>query len=394
MNKYYVDLHVHIGRSSQGIEIKKATSNNLTIENIAKEAIRKGIDILGVVDCISPYVIKDIEALIASGDLKEKPEGGMEYKGKQTLILGAEIETHEIKGGSAHSLCFFSTFNQVKAFSKKMRPHIKNIELFSAMSRLTAQELFNIVDELGGTFIPAHVFTPHKSFYGNCSTSLHNIFDSESFDKIPCVELGLSSDTSMASMLSELDSKAFITNSDAHSLPKMGREYNIFLLEAPTYNELIKAFKGEAGRSIESNYGLNPKLGKYHRSFCLICEKILTGNPPVLKCDESSKHRVIVGVRDRLEIIKDRELPQIEGRPPYFYNIPLEYLPKVGPKTIDKLIEHFGTEMNVIHEASFDELAKVVSNEIATNIILAREGKLAIEAGGGGVYGRVRNDTK
>ena len=389
MNKYFVDLHVHIGRSSGGVEIKKATSNNLTIENIAKEAIRKGIDILGVVDSITPYVIDDIEVLLASGDLVEKKDGGMEYKGRQTLILGEEVETHELKGGSAHSLCFFPTFDQIKAFQREMRPHVKNMEAFSSMSRLTAQELFDIVDGLGGTFIPAHVFTPHKSYYGSCSTSFHNIFNNESFAKIPSIELGLSSDTEMASMISELDSKTFLTNSDAHSLQKMGREYNKIVLEAPSFNELLKALRNEDGRHIEANYGLNPKLGKYHRSFCLKCEKVLLGDPPVLKCDLFPKHRVVVGVLDRLEKIRDREKPQTPGRPPYYYNIPLEFLPKVGPKTIDRLIEHFGSEMKVVHDAQYDELVRVVPSDIAKSIISAREGRLSIEAGGGGVYGKV-----
>lgn len=389
MNSYYVDLHVHIGRSSHGIEIKKATSNNLTFENIAKEAIRKGIDLLGLVDCMSPFVIDDIERLLDAGDIVELEAGGMQYRGKQTLILGEEMETHELKGGSAHSLCFFPKLTQIKAFLKEMRPHIKNVEAFSSMSRLTAQELFDIVDGLGGTFIPAHIFTPHKSYYGSCSTSFYNILNADSFSKIPAVELGLSSDTEMAGLISELDGKAFLTDSDAHSLQKMGREYNKMLMKSPDFNELLKALKGEEGRHIEANYGLNPKLGKYHRSFCLKCEKVLEGTPPVLKCSVSPKHRIVAGVRDRLELLRDREISRTEGRPPYFYNIPLEFLPKVGPKTIERLIKHFGTEMNVVHEASYNELAQVVSEDIAANIILAREGKLGIEAGGGGIYGKL-----
>jgi len=72
-----------------------------------------------------------------------------------------------------------------------------------------------------------------------------------------------------------------------------------------------------------------------------------------------------------------------------FLSVPLEFLPKVGPKTIDKLIEFFGSEMRVLHYASYEELTKVVSEDIAKNIVLSREGKLSIEAGGGGVYGKI-----
>jgi uncharacterized protein (TIGR00375 family) len=389
LNKYYVDLHVHIGRSSKGREIKKATANNLTFENIAYESLKKGIEIIGVVDCISPYVLEDIDELVERGELLEKNKGGMDYRGRQTLILGAEIETHEKHGCSSHSLCFFPTLKQTKEFSNEMSRHMKNIRFCSTHCRLTGQELFNIVEDFGGIYIPAHAFTPHKSFYGNCCDSLHEIFNEASLKKIPAIELGLSADSMMASQLSELDGKAFISNSDAHSLMKMGREYNIFEMETPDFNELIMALKGQDRRKVKANYGLDPKLGKYHRSYCEICDTVIEGEPPVTKCPVSDKHHVVVGVKDRLEMIKDREKPEMEGRAPYNYQIPLEFLPKVGPKTIDKLVTNFGSEMNILHNVSYEELSKVVKEDIAKNIVLGREGKLGIEVGGGGVYGRI-----
>jgi uncharacterized protein (TIGR00375 family) len=257
------------------------------------------------------------------------------------------------------------------------------------MSRLTGQELFDLVDSHGGILIPAHVFTPHKSFYGNCCDSLLEVFRRDSFDKIPAIELGLSADSMMASQLSELDGKAFISNSDAHSLIKMGREYNIFKMADSSYNEVIKALIGIDGRGIQANYGLDPKLGKYHRTYCLVCDRVIEGLPPIRKCPVSDRHRVVVGVKDRLDIIKDRNEPKMEWRAPYKYQIPLEFLPGIGPKTIDKLINHFGSEMKIIHEADFSELAKVVKEETAEKIIRSRQGKLSIEAGGGGVYGKI-----
>src|SRR3989339_2245355 len=108
MKQFFVDLHVHIGRSFSGLEIKKATANNLTFENVAYESyFRKGIEIIGAVDCISPFVLEDIDKLINDGRLIEKKHGGLQYLKEQVLIVGAEIETHEKKGGSSHSLCFF-----------------------------------------------------------------------------------------------------------------------------------------------------------------------------------------------------------------------------------------------------------------------------------------------
>jgi len=88
----------------------------------------------------------------------------------------------------------------------------------------------------------------------------------------------------MASQLGELDEKAFLSNSDAHSLSKMGREYNIFEMEEANYEEILKAFKGIDGRKIKANFGLDPKLGKYHRTYCLVCDSVIKEDPPVLKC--------------------------------------------------------------------------------------------------------------
>lgn len=390
MKDYYVDLHVHIGRSSEGREVKKATAKNLTFENIAYESFyRKGIDVIGVVDCASPYIIEDIERLLEKGEIRELKGGGMDYKGGQTLILGAEIETHEAKGCSAHSLCFFPTLSRIKDFSAEISKHVRDIRRNSFMTSLCGQELFDIVDGLDGIYIAAHVFSPHKSFYGNCCDSLHEVFNDSSFEKMPAVELGLSADGMMASQLSELDGKSFLSNSDAHSLIKMGREYNIFEMEAANFSEIVKAMSNTENRRVKSNYGLDPKLGKYHRSFCNTCNSVIYGEPPILRCPVSERHSVVVGVRDRIEVIKDREQPLMAGKPFYNYQVPLEFLPKVGPKTIDKLIKHFGNEMNIIHEASFDELKSVVAEDMARNIILAREGKIGIEAGGGGIYGKI-----
>lgn len=390
MQKYFADIHVHIGRSSGGYEIKRATADNLTFENIAYESrYRKGINVIGVVDCISPWVIQDIENLMMKGDIIECKKGGMEYKKELNIILGAEIETREEIRCNAHSLVFFPYLEQIKQFSRELQKYIKNIYTCCSQAHITGQGLFNIVDSMGGVYIPAHVFTPYKSFYGNCCTSLYDIFDSQSFEKIPSIELGLSADTFMASQLSELDCKSFTSNSDAHSLGKMGREYNVFMMDELNFDEWIMALRGQNGRGIIANYGLNPKLGKYHRSYCLVCDRRIDGDPPQFECPVNPDHKVLVGVLDRLEIIRDRKEPSSNIRPPYHYQIPLEFLPKVGPKTIGKLIEAFGNEMNILHKVSEEEISRVVNEDIAHNIILAREGRLNIQEGGGGIYGKI-----
>ena len=395
MYEIFADLHVHIGRSENNKPIKITAAKSLNFANIAKEcAGRKGINVVGIIDCASPYVIEDIENFLKQGDAYEIPDGGgIIYKDKVCIILGSEIETSEIndegKTGSAHNLCYFPYLKDIKAFSNEMSHHIKNITLSSQRADISAYDLVDIVEKYNGILIPAHAFTPHKSFYGNCTDRLEKIFK-EKFNKIFAIELGLSSDTYLADQISELETRTFLTNSDAHSLPKIAREYNKILVQNISFKEILKALKNEDGRKILANYGLDPKLGKYHRTYCEKCGKPIPGKAPVTHCPDCDSSNITMGVYDRIEIIKDKEKTKSpENRPPYVYQIPLTFVPGLGGKTIDKLLENFETEMNILHKLSKDDIEAVVGEKAATNIINAREGNVNIQSGGGGVYGKI-----
>ena len=394
MYEIFADLHIHIGRSENNKPIKITAARSLNFANIAKEcADRKGINIAGIIDSASPYVIEDIENFLKTGEAYEIKDGGIIYKDKVCIILGSEIETSE-KGlnghtGSAHNLCYFPYLSDIKGFSNEMSHHIKNITLSSQRADISAYELIDIVEKYNGILIPAHCFTPHKSFYGNCTDRLEKIFK-EKYSKVPAIELGLSADTNLADHISELENKTFLTNSDAHSLPKIAREYNKILVEDISFKEFLKALKNEDGRKIITNYGLDPKLGKYHRTYCEICQKNIPGEAPVIKCDTCDSRNITMGVYDRIQVIKDKETSKSPAnRPEYVYQIPLSFIPGLGNKTIEKLISHFGTEMNILHKLSFDDLEAVVGEKNARNIINAREGKMHIQAGGGGIYGKI-----
>lgn len=397
MYEIFADMHVHIGRSKSNKPIKITAARSLNFENIAKECVeRKGIQVVGIIDCASPYVIEDIEEFLQTGEAYEIEDGGIIYKDKVCIILGSEIETSEVneqgKTGSAHNLCYFPTLKDVKAFSKEMSEHIRNMTLSSQRADISAYQLIDIVEKYNGILVPAHAFTPHKSFYGNCTDRLEKIFK-EKYDHIPAIELGLSSDTFLADEISELETKTFLTNSDAHSLPKIAREYNKILVENISFKEFVKALKNEDGRKIVSNYGLDPKLGKYHRTYCEKCEKNIEGEAPVINCPDCDSKNITMGVFDRIEIIKDKEETKSpEIRPPYVYQVPLTFIPGLGGKTIDKLLNHFENEMNILHKLSEDDIEAIVGKKIAHNIILAREGKIGIQAGGGGVYGKITTD--
>ena len=394
MNEIFADLHVHIGRSENGKPIKITAARSLNFANIAKECVdRKGISVVGIIDCASPYVIEDIENFVATGEAYEIADGGIIYKDKVCIILGSEIETSEIndqgKTGSAHNLCYFPSLKDIKAFSKEMSTHIKNITLSSQRANISAYELIDIVEKYNGVLIPAHAFTPHKSFYGNCTDRLSKIFK-EKFERVPAIELGLSSDTFLADTISELETKTFLTNSDAHSLPKIAREYNKILVNDISFKELMMAIKNEGGRKIIANYGLDPKLGKYHRTYCEKCDKRIEGEAPVLHCPDCDSSNITMGVFDRIEVIKDKkETKSPDFRPPYIYQIPLTFIPGVGPKVIEKLLGNFETEMNVLHKMSRDDIEGVVGAKVANAISNACSGNVNIQAGGGGVYGKI-----
>ena len=88
---------------------------------------------------------------------------------KDVKILGG-------KTGTAHNLCYFPKLSDIKAFTEEMSHHIKNITLSTQRSDISAYNLIDIVEKYNGILIPAHCFTPHKSFYGNCTNRLERIF--------------------------------------------------------------------------------------------------------------------------------------------------------------------------------------------------------------------------
>lgn len=386
MKELYADLHIHVGRTKSGRAVKITGSNDLTLQNILETATaKKGLDIIGVIDCHSPEVIQEIEQLIQDGVAKELQKGGIHFK-NTTLILGAEIEIYdEHCKGPIHVLCYMPTLENMKVFSSWMQSQMKNIHLSSQRIYCDGRTLQQKVHQLGGLFIPAHVFTPFKSLFGKgVKSSLSEVFDPALIDAI---ELGLSSDTNMVKGISELFPYSFVTNSDAHSLSKLAREYQKIHVAEPNFEELKKALHQKDGRSILANYGLNPLLGKYYETVCANCgDQIIEGNQ--IRCPSCGKQHFIKGVAKRIGELSDSTLPKIE-RPPYIHQVPLDFIPGIGPKTIEKLLHAFGTEMDVLHKVSLAELKEILPEKLANRIELARKGGSPITAGGGGVYGKI-----
>lgn len=367
----FADLHIHIGSTQTGRPVKISASRQMTIKSILHEAShRKGLGMIGVIDCHVPEVIMELKELIASGEAEELSGGGLKYH-STTLILGTEMEIlDDTCQGPIHVLCYFPNLKTMERFSAWMARYQRNINLSSQRSYVKAKQLQREVKALDGLFVPAHIFTPYKSVYGKgVKHCMSEVFD---LDKVDAVELGLSSDTKMAIQLPELNRFTFLTNSDAHSLTKIGREYQRLNISHCDFKHLQVGLHNHTAVSV--NYGLDPKLGKYHAEVSARIKQLATHQSQLLK--------------DRPPLAPEREKISVE-RPPYVHQVPLEFIPGIGAKRIDMLIEAFGSEMNVVHNATKEELEAFIPEEAAAMIVKARANKLNFIAGGSGRYGKV-----
>lgn len=390
LRRVFADLHVHIGSSESGDAVKISASRNLTFRSIAQEASeRKGIELVGVIDCHSPPVQEDIARCLDSGEMEELEGGGIRYR-RTVILLGCELEIREPGGGPFHLLAFLPSFRAMKEWTEWLRPRTANVRLSSQRVRASAREVQAELIARGGKLVPAHVFTPHRGLLGCAADRLGARLDPAG---IAAVELGLSADSDMAGRLSELDRYAFLTNSDAHSPRMIGRECNELMLKEPSFAEWAMALSGEGGRRIAANIGLHPLLGKYHGTQCASCRRPLRKEEESADaCPGCGSKRLIRGVAGRIDRLADREAAvHPPHRPPYRRQVPLSFFPGLGPRMLDKLLDAFGTEMNILHLVPEHRLAAVAGEAIASRIVRARSGDIDLAPGAGGTYGKVRD---
>jgi len=385
MNSYFADLHIHIGRTWNGKAVKITGSKSLTFTNIIQHARTiKGLDIIGIIDCHSPEVIQEIEALMSEGEIIEAKRGGLLY-GDMLILMGSELEIYDDNcKGPIHILAFLPDLARLKEFSQWLSNHLKNIHLSSQRVYVTGLKLQKKVKELGGLFIPAHVFTPFKSLFGKgVEQSLTEVFDPDLIDGI---ELGLSANTQMADQIGELHRYSYVTNSDAHSLGKIAREYQQIKMKELSFTSFQEALYNQEGQYVEANYGLDPLLGKYHETVCANChEKVQLSDQA---CEACGHTKFIKGVATRIRELQTSKEGK-KGRPPYIHQVPLDFIPGLGPKLFQKLLDHFGTEMAILHHVPEEALYEVVPKRVAELIVSARNGDLHFHAGGGGRYGKI-----
>ncbi|MGM7701763.1 endonuclease Q family protein [Pseudalkalibacillus sp. Hm43] len=382
----FADLHIHLGSTWEGQPVKISASKNLTIPTIMDTAVhKKGIQMIGIIDCHVPAVIEQLQYMLDDGELLEHEEGGLIYD-SGCLILGSEIEIYDENcKGPIHVLVYLPYLDSMKHFSEWLSQRMTNPTLSSQRYYGSAIELQEKTHELGGLFVIAHAFTPFKSLYGKgVERNLSEVFDPA---KINAIELGLSADTEMADQLSELHSYPYLSNSDAHSLEKIGREYQQIQVDQLSFQELEWALKGQEGRKLLSNFGLHPKLGKYYQTRCSKCGAAIE-ELSMKRCPHCEKGRVVKGVSNRVAELADTSF-QLD-RPPFVHHVPLDFIPGLGPNTLRKLREKFGTDMEIIHFKDREALESILPTRLVEKIIQSRTGSVAVEAGGAGKYGKLR----
>ncbi len=400
--KYITDFHLHSKYS-------RATSRDMDLEHISQSAKTKGIDILGTGDFTHPEWFKNLKA-------KLKPENGL-FKLRNSnskFILTSEISSIYSKKGKTrkvHTLVFAPSFEVVEKINNSLGKIGNLLSDGRPILGIDAEELAKIVLNISKDclIIPAHVLTPWFGVFGSKSgfDSIHECFGDYSKD-IYGLETGLSADPPMLWRMADCRSRTLISNSDAHSPKKLGREATVFEGDRLSYNSIAGAIKGIKGKlKLLSTIEFYPQEGKYYYDGHRNCEVSLS--PP-----ESRKYNNVcpvcqkpltIGVLNRAEQLSDKP----EGfKPskivPFKSLIPLRELIaevlKIGSsskkveKEYDELIKKIGSEFKILLESSSSDLEEASSKEIAKAVISAREGRINIEPGFDGVFGKINVSGK
>ena len=375
------DFHVHSCFSM-------ASSKDMLIKNMAPKSKLKGLQLLGTGDAFHPGWLDIIEETTEySGD-------GIYTFDDMDFVLTTEVEGKN----RIHHVIIIPDMDIARELSQRLPSKNKSID-GRPKTRLDGAELFELVKEYDCLIGPAHAFTPWTGMYKSYD-SIYDCYEK----KVDFVELGLSADTFMADCVSELKDFPFLTNSDAHSPwpHRLGREFNQIELEDMSFSSIKKAFKH---KDIKANYGLIPNLGKYHMTACTKCYKLID---PLLAKENRMKctcgGTIKKGVDFRISEIADFNQPHHpDFRPKYVHLMPLAelistvYDKGVTTKTVQgkwqRLIDEFGTEIDVLINVSLDSIRRIDQN-IASVIESFRNNSIDVIPGGGGQYGKILFDNE
>jgi len=414
-----VDLHIHSHHS-------RATSKNSNIEGLYYWAKIKGINVLGTGDFTHPAWFAEMKEKLVMTDeglykLKDEITKEIDKTLPQSVrnnlirfVPTVEISNIYSKGGAVRKL-----HNVVVApnleIAAKINSKLDRIGNLKADGRpilgMDSKHLLQITldSHPDSLFFPAHIWTPWFAMFGSKSgfNSIKQAFE-DLAPEIKVIETGLSSDPYMNWRLDELQKVTVISNSDAHSPQKLGREANILACK-PIYKEIIKAIKTNNDDFI-GTIEFFPQEGKYHFDGHRLCN--ISFSP-----EETKKHKGICPVCHKpLTVGVDYRVGEIADHPESYkpakhkkveYIIPLvEIIAQMLGKNVQtkpvwaeykKIYETLGEEFSILRKISTDEIMKGGFVELARVITRMRRGDVYIEPGYDGVYGVIkffRNDIE
>lgn len=393
------DFHIHSKYS-------RATSPNMDLESLDNWAKIKGIKVMGTGDFTHPQWFKELREKLTEA------EPGL-YKVKKDdkgtrFILTVEISCIYSKGGRVRKIHII-IFAPSLSLAEKINAHLGWIGNLKSDGRpilgLDAKELAKIVLDVSPDclVVPAHAWTPWFAIFGSKSgfDSIEECFEGYS-RYIYAIETGLSSDPLMNWRLSALDNVTLISNSDSHSAQKIGREANVFDTEL-SYSGILEAIKTKDPKKFLYTVEFFPEEGKYHydgHRLCAISMKPSESKKSGNICPVCSKP-LTIGVLNRVEQLADRpEGFKPERAIPFKSLVPLAeiiadalgVLP--GARQVEEqynlLIDKFGSEFEILLNVSSQDLEQVSLPEIAEAVERVRGGKVVIDPGYDGVYGKVK----
>ncbi|OPY54245.1 MAG: hypothetical protein A4E51_00987 [Methanosaeta sp. PtaU1.Bin055] len=379
--KVSLDLHIHSRYSA-------ATSSNMDLATIGREAAKKGIGVVATGDCLHPRWLEEVRKL--------PEEGGLFWLGGTAFVLTVEVED----SSKVHHLIIVPDLSKASELAEAFscRERILEADGRPALP-MTPPEIADAALEADCLIGPSHAFTPWTGMYAHYP-SLAECYQDRS-SQIKYVELGLSADSDYADRISELRDRTFLSNSDAHSPwpDKLGREFNQMYMKYLSFEDLRRAIGREDGRQPTLNVGFPPEEGKYNRTACTRCyrhysPREMTERRGRCECGGLIK----LGVRDRVEMLADSPNPvHPDHRPPYVHLIPLAEIiaMALGVKSVhsakvqrawNDLISG-KSEIEVLLDADISELAG--EERVVEAISAFRSGEVVVEPGGGGKYGTI-----
>ncbi|MGL1861580.1 MAG: UvrD-helicase domain-containing protein [Pseudodesulfovibrio sp.] len=410
MERFTADLHIHS-------RFSRATSKKLTIRNLAAWGRLKGLNVLGTGDFTHPEWLAEIEEQLkdnGKGLFTLRDPKGLEAEvpsfegtidGRTRFMLQTEISSIYKRGGKVrkvHNLIYMPNLDSVKRFNEKLGQVGNLASDGRPIVGLDSRDLLDMVLECHpqAFLVPAHIWTPWFSLFGSKSgfDSIKECYGDYA-GEIFAMETGLSSDPEMNWTWSELDRIKLISNSDAHSGEKLGREANLFRGEM-SFEGIYRALRGEGlGHKFLGTVEFFPEEGKYHMDGHRKCGVVMDPHETMARggiCPVCGKP-VTVGVYNRILELADRQEPvKPAGAPDFTSMIPLkEILSEVvgtGPNTKKvntlymKLMKDFGTEMDILQRVPTEDFNKY-SCYLGEALTRMREGNVIRKPGYDGEFG-------